>query len=192
MDACNGAQNVASHLVSLTSPSKKKSLAAQHASAAVVSTIHEVLSAASSEVSKKVDQTRGGGAAILETVRSANPGLLKAIQVGIRRHDNADFHSKIRELYNAVKRSVVGEWKVWEGACSGALLKALETTRDGLSADADAVAEAEGRLEEAGKAVKAVKGRAARKAMRASLDRKAEEARGVKAEVEALEEQVRM
>ena len=103
VDACNGAQNVAPPLASLTSPSKKKSLSAQYTSAVVLSTVHSVLAAAAAEVSKKVEATRGGGSAILKAVRDENPDLLKAVQVGIRRHDNGEFHGKIRELYKAVK-----------------------------------------------------------------------------------------
>ena len=190
VDACNSAQHVAPPLMSLTSPAKK-TLAAQYTSEIVVSTIYEVLSAASEEVLKKVEQTKDGGSTILETVRATNPDLLKAIQVGIRKHDNAEFHAKIRALYSKVKDSVIGEWKVWEAACSSALLKALEDRRDGLAKDGEEIAEKEKALEAAFASVQAVKGRVAKKARKVSLDRKVAAAKEVKAEVEDLEEQLR-
>ena len=134
VEACNKAQTIAPPLMSLTSPAKKKMPQAYN-SEIVVSTLYEVLSAASGEVAKKVEETQDGGSSVVENIKANNPDLLKSIQVGIRKHSNKEFQSQIRGLYGAVKECVIEEWKVWEGACAAALLTALQDRETDITQD---------------------------------------------------------
>ena len=157
---------------------------------AVLDIVGEVVEAAKEEIKVKMEQTKEGGRALLETAKADNPEIVKVIQIGMRRKGETEFKDKLRELYGKVKTRVLNDWRSWEKRCAVAMIAAFEERKDEEKENLEVL---EGHLQKVQSAIKeAERGMSEklREAKRAIVEKRKKELEEARAENERLSNEV--